>query len=280
MNHLRKFILITLVFSISFVCIPNLYGEPTEYDEEQDDIIENNTDAINDNTDALNDNTNSFSDVNENIMTNTNNISTLNDNAVLYDNDRNITLENDLTITGNGRIDGDLIVDGHIDPQSLELIPQSEAPIIRRGIIYYNDIDSEFKFRENGNWRTFGELDRWNTRQDQLLNEHDNRIKGLEKTQYIYEQEFRIIDTKKWELKPFIRTNFTQNKLDVIGIRATFKLEKSYEEKLITEQNSRIDRLEALLEIKTMNEIKTKKTNNGWKIDVKNSPTISVGKDW
>ncbi len=112
------------------------------------------------------------------------------------------------------------------------------------------------------------------------INNLDNRVGDLEKTQYVYEQEFRIIDTKKWTVKPFIRTNFTRSKVDTIGVRATFKFGKSYEEKLIEKQDGRIERLEALLETKTMNEIKTEKINNGWKINVKNSPIISVGKDW
>lgn len=72
------------------------------------------------------------------------------------------------------------------------------------------------------------------------INELDNRVEDLEKTQTIIEGEVRVIDTKKWTVKPFIRYNETRSKFDIVGVRFTYKIGKSYEEKRIEELEARL----------------------------------------
>lgn len=76
------------------------------------------------------------------------------------------------------------------------------------------------------------------------INDLDNRINKLEQTQYVLETSFRILDTKRITLRPFFRQNFTKNKVDVVGLKIDVKLGQSYEEKLISKVNARLDLLE------------------------------------
>jgi len=72
----------------------------------------------------------------------------------------------------------------------------------------------------------------------------DSRVSKLEETQYVLETSFRIVDTKRITLRPFFRQNFTRNKVDIIGLKVDVKLGQSYEEKLISKINSRLDVIE------------------------------------
>lgn len=105
------------------------------------------------------------------------------------------------------------------------------------------------------NKKTIKQVDKkhvnWNVTQDTLLQSHSNkidevgnRVNELEKTQYVIEPEVRVLDTRKLEVKPFLRYNFTREKVDVVGIRFTFKIGKSYEEKLIETLEARLKQLE------------------------------------
>lgn len=93
-----------------------------------------------------------------------------------------------------------------------------------------------------------------NKKQNKTLQDHENRINDLddrvnklEKTQYVAEAEFRVYDGKYLTVSPFIRQNFTRSKLDTVGVRFTIKLGKSYEEREIEKTNARLDRTETRL---------------------------------
>lgn len=79
------------------------------------------------------------------------------------------------------------------------------------------------------------------------INDVSNRVSELERTQYVLESVFRIVDTKRIEIAPFVRQNFTRNKVDVVGARVTIKIGESYEEKLIRKINQRLDMIEKRL---------------------------------
>jgi len=95
---------------------------------------------------------------------------------------------------------------------------------------------------------------KWNKKQDKQLKNHDtritnntnsindldNRVSDLEKTQYIIEGEVRVIDTRKWTVKPFIRYSETRSKFDTVGVRFTWKLRRSFEEKKIEELETKL----------------------------------------
>jgi hypothetical protein len=87
-------------------------------------------------------------------------------------------------------------------------------------------------------------LDNKNLEQDNRINNLDSRIGKLERTQFVLETSFRILDTKRISLRPFFRQNFTRNKVDVVGLKIDVKLGQSYEEKLIAKVNARLDLLE------------------------------------
>lgn len=79
------------------------------------------------------------------------------------------------------------------------------------------------------------------------INNVDHRLNELERTQYKLQTEFRIIDTKRITISPYISNNFTRTKVDEAGIRVTIKIGKSYEEKIIEKQNIRLKNIEEKL---------------------------------
>lgn len=70
------------------------------------------------------------------------------------------------------------------------------------------------------------------------VNDLNNRITNLERTQYIIGAVIRIHDSRKWQINAFIDYSATRNKVSSTGIRFTYKIGKSYEE-------ARLDELEA-----------------------------------
>ena len=93
-------------------------------------------------------------------------------------------------------------------------------------------------------------VDNLKSTDSQLSNRIDSlnsRLNRLERTQFVAEFEFRVFDSKRLTISPFIRQNFTRSKLDTVGVRFTIKLGKSYEEKLIEKTNSRLSSIEIRL---------------------------------
>lgn len=72
----------------------------------------------------------------------------------------------------------------------------------------------------------------------------DNRVGKLEKTQFKLQVGVRIFDSKRVQVVPYISQDFTRGCVDEAGIRVTLKLGQSYEEKLIAKQNQRLEALE------------------------------------
>lgn len=79
--------------------------------------------------------------------------------------------------------------------------------------------------------------------------DNSGRISKLEKTQVVIEGQVRVYDGKKWKVKLFASFSTTQSKFDKVGIKFTYKLGKSYEEQLIEEQLSRLEKVEKQLGI-------------------------------
>lgn len=91
-------------------------------------------------------------------------------------------------------------------------------------------------------------LTQTNNEQTQRLNDADSRLSKLEKTQYVLETSFRILDTKRLTLRPFFRNNFTRNgMIDLAGLKVDIKLGKSYEEQQIEKINRRLDNIERII---------------------------------
>jgi len=77
------------------------------------------------------------------------------------------------------------------------------------------------------------------------LDSLDGRVSALEKTQYVIEGAFRVFDSKRLSISPFLRHNIVRNRIDTVGIRFDVKLGSSYEEREIKKMNDRVARLEA-----------------------------------
>lgn len=71
-----------------------------------------------------------------------------------------------------------------------------------------------------------------------------NRVSKLERMQTKLQVGIRVYDSKRITVTPYISQNFTRGLVDEVGVRVTVKLGKSYEEKLIDKQNTRLSEIE------------------------------------
>lgn len=95
--------LLVLLLLINIINMPNVYSDPTEYDEEQDILIEENVDNIDNNTDGINDIADNINDNWENINTNTSNI--FSNNTGIITNIDNISTNRNLINNNSQRLD-------------------------------------------------------------------------------------------------------------------------------------------------------------------------------
>jgi len=109
------------------------------------------------------------------------------------------------------------------------------------------------------------------------IGELDNRIGELEETQYVVEGQVRIYDSKKWQVNPFARYNIGRNRIDTVGVRFTYKFGRSFEEKLIEEQNKRLKILEKQLEIRKQPKV-VGKTKKGFSIIANPNGIVGIDK--
>ena len=90
-------------------------------------------------------------------------------------------------------------------------------------------------------------LTQTNTEQSQQINSLGSRLNKLERTQYVLNTSFRVVDTKRITLSPFFRQNFTRNKIDEVGLNVVVKLGQSYEERQINKINKRLAEIERVI---------------------------------
>lgn len=105
------------------------------------------------------------------------------------------------------------------------------------------NINNEAIIRRNMDTQLNNRITDTNNRIDNV----SNRVSRLEKTQYKVQAEFRVIDTKRFTISPYISQNFTRSCLDEAGVRVTIKLGSSYEEREIAKTNKRLENLETYL---------------------------------
>ena len=91
----------------------------------------------------------------------------------------------------------------------------------------------------------------------------DNRVGELEETQYVVEGQIRIHDSKKWQVRPFARYNIGRSKVDTVGVKFTYKLGTSYEERRLNELDAKFQKLEKLI---LMSEVKVVCNDKGCEI--------------
>jgi len=123
---------------------------------------------------------------------------------------RDSSLRNDLTAETLNRIGTDTILQKNIDIEAL------------------NRFNADSILQRN--------INNTNTRIDEV----NNRVSKLERTQFKVQTEFRIIDTKTFSVSPYVSSNFTRNCVDEAGLRIVFKIGKSYEEREIDKLREKI----------------------------------------
>jgi hypothetical protein len=79
---------------------------------------------------------------------------------------------------------------------------------------------------------------------DSQMSNMDGRVTDLERSQFILGVNLRLHDTKRTMWEAFGDFSTTRGKIDRYGFRVTFKLGKSYEEKLIEELVTKLNKLE------------------------------------
>jgi hypothetical protein len=82
------------------------------------------------------------------------------------------------------------------------------------------------------------------------INDLGNKVTDLESTQYVVGTEIRVYDSKKWTVSTFVDYTSTRNMIDRAGVRITYKVGQSAEEKQINQLQARLDRLEGVQEVK------------------------------
>lgn len=76
------------------------------------------------------------------------------------------------------------------------------------------------------------------------IDDTNNRVRQLEKTQVIVGGEIRVFDSRKWQVNLFTDFSTTRSTVDRTGIKFIYKLGSSYEEKEIAKFNKRLDNIE------------------------------------
>ena len=94
---------------------------------------------------------------------------------------------------------------------------------------------------------TVNRLDDKNREQDKRIDNLDKRVSRLEETKYLFETVLRLTDTAKTRIEIFDSYDVRHSQNFAIGVRFTYKMGKSYEEKMIEKTNKRIDKIEARL---------------------------------
>lgn len=107
--------------------------------------------------------------------------------------------------------------------------------------ILQTNINNESTTRFNADNALGQRIDDTNGRVDNL----DKRVHRLEETKYLFETVVRLTDTRKTRLEIFDSYDVGHSSNFAIGVRFTYKMGKSFEEKMIEKTNKRIDMLEA-----------------------------------
>lgn len=92
-----------------------------------------------------------------------------------------------------------------------------------------------------------GSIENWQDSVNSRMDQFEDRLSDLEDPQFILGLNLRLTDTKRTTLEAFGDYSVTRGEVDRYGLRLTFKLGKSYEEKLIENLQAEVEELKALL---------------------------------
>jgi len=74
-------------------------------------------------------------------------------------------------------------------------------------------------------------------------NEQDGRLNKLEQTQQEVIGEVRVFDSKKWQVNVYSTYSATRSQVTNVGVKVTFKMGQSYEDRKIEELNDKVNAL-------------------------------------
>lgn len=107
------------------------------------------------------------------------------------------------------------------------------------------------------------------------VNDLNNRLNKLEEPQFYFVPQVRLIDTKKWEVKPYSKFDVQDSfKFKEAGLKVTFKFGKSHEEKLIEELTEKVSKIEAFVSGEEVNNLTYAQDN--YKIKMNENGTFTV----
>lgn len=105
-----------------------------------------------------------------------------------------------------------------------------------------DNLDAESSTRYNSDQNLQKNIDNTNSRIDST----NKRVSTLENTQAVVGAEVRIYDGKKWTVTTFADYITTRNTVDRAGVRFTYKMGTSYEERRQNELEARLNKLEGV----------------------------------
>lgn len=99
------------------------------------------------------------------------------------------------------------------------------------------------------------------------IDDLNNRVNDLEDTQYIVGTEVRMYDSKKWQVNAFADYSTNRQIIDRTGIRFTYKIGQSYEEKRVDQLERKINSLLENHSLVERDNVKVIPTKTGFKIE-------------
>jgi len=250
MKYLDRIILISLISSLNFVSIEMVYSAepvPTEYDEQQNDLIDTNINNIADNADDIADVNDNIADNLERIDTNTSNVTTNITN--IFSNDTDIAAINESI--GDRNYDTYYVTDGESLTSSINSLDQQ---------MFINRTDI------NNN--------------SQRLDNHEGRIEDLEETEVNLVGEVQFIRKKNQTISTYIKYDVRHNTFPEVGLKLTVGLDKSWTQEELERLETKLNKIEKLLQQiagkREPIETKMVETENGYSIVIDEVDTAKL----
>lgn len=140
--------------------------------------------------------------------------------------------------------------------------PNQDGEAIQNGHYYvpisynggYNGTDTDYlllsdfknevvKEVETNNTETTTKLAQGISTNNQRSDDINNRIAELERPQFILGLVLRHVDTRKWQINSFVDVSTIRGNIDRAGIRFTYKIGSSYEEKRLDDLEKKIGKV-------------------------------------
>jgi hypothetical protein len=164
-----------------------------------------------------------------------------------------ITLSNSITAETNNRIGGDNLLQDNINTEQFDRISMGNnlttninsetTNRISANNVLQGNINNEATTRYNADNTLQNNINSVSNRVDNL----DHKVNKLYETQYNVEGVIRVLDTKKTTTEIYSTYDVRHSREVAIGVRFTYKLGESYQDKINKQSDLRLQNLEAQL---------------------------------